>query len=364
MASPIKVLHITVSSMIGGGPEHVWQLVQHLPKNIDSFIAAPSCAPYGARFQECVGNNQFLPIPQRKFTLTAFLQLIRFIKKNKITIIHSHGKGAGIYARFAALCTKATSVHTFHGIHLPQNTIAKCLYATLERFLCAISKTCIAVSDDEAQEARALGFAPAHVTTIHNGVFIPHALPEKDLARPFKILHVSRFDKKQKNSLFVYDIALELQKKELLSQCIFILVGDGEELAPLQQKIESAGLGHYFEVQGKQESVTPFYQEAHCLLSTSRWEGLPLAVLEAQAWGVPAVVSNVVGNREAIKDKTTGLLFPINKAEDAATSMETILKSNDTWQHMRSEAHTRIKKNFSVAAMAERTANIYHQLTS
>ncbi len=358
----MRVLHITASSMIGGGPEHLWQLVKHLPENIKSYIAGPECEPYGERFIRTVGHECFFPLPQRKFTLTTLKQLISYIKTNSIDIIHSHGKGAGMYGRLAALCTNAKSVHTFHGIHLPQNKVSRMAYTLLERFLCNVSKACISVSDGELQEAKNRGLADKKVHVIYNGIIVPKTLTERNIPKPFVILHVSRFDARQKNSLMLYNIALALQAKNLLEHCHFVLVGEGEELPLLQEKISHAGLANFFTYAGQQNSVQPFYEQAGCILSTSRWEGLPLSILEAASNGVPAVVSDVVGNKDAVVHEKTGFLYALDDANAAATCIEKLLHNEQLWQNFREQAYSMAREKFCVEKMARETANIYEAI--
>ncbi len=358
----IRVLHITASSTIGGGPEHVWQLIRHLPAFIENFVAAPTSAPYGQRFIDAVGQECFLTIPQRKFTLRAFLSLLRHIKKHRINIIHSHGKGAGIYGRLAALCTRVKSVHTFHGIHLPNNIIAQKMYARLEKLLCGISKVCIAVSAGEAQQARILQWGAEKLAIVYNGVVLPKELTFRKRTLPLQILHVSRFDTKQKNSLFLHTIAQALQEKGILKHCQYILVGDGEELPLLKTKNQSVGFDRFFQYVGRQDSVLSYYEQSHCYISTSRWEGLPLAVLEAQAHGLPCIVSDVVGNRDALVHEKTGFLFPIDDAYTAAEYIEKLLQDEKLWQSMRSQAHTHALEHFSAQTMAKHTVSIYNKV--
>ncbi len=356
--SSIRVLHITASSMIGGGPEHVWQLVRHLSENIECFIAAPSCAPYGSRFVQAVKQERFLRIPQRKFNARAFFSLVTFIKKNKIDIIHSHGKGAGIYGRLAALITGVKSVHTFHGIHLPQKKAFRTVYIALERLLCGVSKACIAVSDGEHYTAHKLRLCKYGLTTIYNGVFVPLHIEQKSMPVPFAILHVSRFDR-AKNSLALFDMAVAMHKNDLLSHCTFVIVGDGEELPVLKQKVHEAGFSESFLFVGTQGSVIPYYEGAACLVSTSLREGMPLAVLEAQAHGVPVIVSDVVGNRDAIAPGETGFLFSLKDASAMVLCVEKLLHNENLWQEMRIQGHTHVQQYFSVQKMAEKTAVIY-----
>lgn len=360
-AQILRVLHITTSSMIGGGPEHVWQLIRNFPQNIESFVAAPSCVPYGPRFVEAVGKKRFLYIPQRKFTIQSLVSLLIFVRKNKIDIIHSHGKGAGVYGRLVALATGTKSVHSFHGIHFPKNKLAALFYRCLERLLCNISKACIAVSNGEREIAENAQLCNSKILTIHNGVFAPERLEYREMPAPFTLLHVSRFDY-VKNSLFLYEIALELHARGSLKLCRFVLVGDGEQLSLLKQKVNHAGLGSAFQIHGQQNSMKIFYEQAGCLISTSYREGMPLAVLEAEAYGVPVIVSDVVGNKDAVLQQKTGFLFPVSDAILAVDCIEKFLRDTQLWQQMRLNAHLYVKAKFNTQTMVSSIARLYREV--
>ncbi len=355
----IRVLHISASSAIGGGPEHVWQLVKHLPHPIASYIAAPDSKPYASRFAAAVGQERMVIIQQRRFSLAAFWRVFRFIQKHQIQIIHSHGKGAGIYGRLLALITHAQSVHTFHGVHLPQKKIPQKLYIFLERVLCRISKVCINVSKGEQELTQKLQWFSKQATVIYNGVQVPETMPQRPMPKPFTILHISRFDQKPKNSLFVLPIAHALQEKHMLSACTFVLIGDGEQRLELEQAVHTTGFDHIFQFLGQQDCVQPFFANAGCLLSTSHYEGMPLAVLEAKAHGVPAVVSDVMGNRDAIEHACTGLLYTPGKAACAADAIIHLMTHEKEWHSMCAQAHAQAKKHFTIQNMALATAKVY-----
>lgn len=358
----LKILHITLSSMIGGGPEHVLQLVRYFPKSITSFIAAPNRAPYGTRFMQTVGTKHLFTIPQRKISIYLFLKLLQFIRYNDIDIIHSHGKGAGLYGRIAALFTGIPNIHTFHGVHLPINNAKRQAYLLLERILCNISRTCIAVSPSEAEEVKSLHLCSNKLTTIVNGVEICAAVQHTAKYNPFLLVHVSRFDPLQKNSLWLLKLAQGLRQANLLDQCLFILIGDGEELPILRQQIHLQNMDKNFQILGSQPSVRPFLRGAGCYISTSCWEGLPLAVLEAQAEGVPAVVSRVVGNTDAIEDGITGFTYPLNDVSSAVSCIRTLINDYNIWQSMSKAAYKRARKHFSVEYMAQQTAELYKRV--
>ena len=94
-----KILLISVRADFGGGPEHIYRLVQKLKDEIEIYIACPNDYPYWNRYERLVNAERMIRIPHRKFKLYAVSSLIFFLHKHQIDLIHSHGKGAGIYGR-------------------------------------------------------------------------------------------------------------------------------------------------------------------------------------------------------------------------------------------------------------------------
>ena len=90
-----RILLISSSSKTGGGPSHIFLLREILKKEIDFYLAMP-------KINSSINDlkpNEYIEICERKITLFDIYKLIVFVKKNKIEIIHSHGKGAGILGR-------------------------------------------------------------------------------------------------------------------------------------------------------------------------------------------------------------------------------------------------------------------------
>jgi glycosyltransferase involved in cell wall biosynthesis len=104
------------------------------------------------------------------------------------------------------------------------------------------------------------------------------------------------------------------------------------------------------------------YRRAFCLLSTSRWEGLPLALLEAMAVGVPVVATDVVGNRDAVDPGKSGFLFDLARPVDAARHLLALSRSRDQWHAQSEAARARAESEFSETRMAERTLGMYREI--
>lgn len=358
--SIIKVLHVIASAELGGGPEAVWQLVTHFPAGIESYIAAPRRYPYWERFRQAVGKDHLFEIPQRSFSIRQLFHLLRWTKKHNIDIIHSHGRGGGVYGRPVAWLANIANIHTFHGIHVPQRF--GFLYVAQERILGSISTKFITVSQGERNIAlSALKLPEDKICTIPNGVQIPDTV-QGDWKPPFTIAHFTRFDP-IKNSTWLIAVAKELRSLGRLQECRFIILGDGNGRQAMQATVDTAAMSPHFAFMGAQSDPRSYLQGAGCYFSASFREGLPLAVLESQAEGIPCVVSDVVGNREAIEDGQTGFLFPLGDACDAAQKILMLMDDRQRWQKMSAAAHNRAHQFFSIRLAAERTAKSYQLLT-
>ena len=103
--------------------------------------------------------------------------------------------------------------------------------------------------------------------------------------------HVGRFHV-QKNQSFVLDVVAELVR---MGQPVkALLAGQGEDLAAMQEKARALGLGERVTFLGVRSDTAQLYQAMDVFLFPSRFEGLPMALLEAQANGVPCVVSDAI----------------------------------------------------------------------
>jgi len=119
------------------------------------------------------------------------------------------------------------------------------------------------------------------------------------------------------------DILLQAMARVLRDgvRCKCVIVGDGPLRERLLEQARHMNLsGHVF-FEGFQEDVRPYLQASSAFVLTSRAEGLPLAILEAMACGLPGVVTDVGGNAEAITHNVHGLVVPPGSPEAVAEAI-------------------------------------------
>ncbi len=352
---------ISARADYGGGPEHLFQLIKHLPPEFEIFVACPNEKPYWERYSKAIGRERLFEIPHRKFSPLKFFKLYFFILKNKIDLIHSHGKGAGIYSRTLSIFNlKLKCVHTFHGLHIGKyGGFKKSLYLKLERFLSFFTNRFIAVSNGEKNKIIANNFIDkAKILLIENGVKIPVLTGLDSQLNSKLIAHVTRFDY-AKNTELLIDIAKLLREELFFEGFKFLIIGDGENKKDFQRKIADENLADYFEFTGAVDDVSFYFKKSFCVISTSRWEGLPLAILEAMSYGLPVIATAVTGNSELVIDGYNGYLFSKDELDEIKDYFKYLIADKKKWKFFSENSLNAVKEKYNVETMADKTARLY-----
>ncbi len=356
-----NILMISARADLGGGPEHLYQLTKRLKSDFNIFIACPNDKPYRERYAEEIGKNNLFIIPHRKFSIIKLIQLYLFIKKNNISIVHSHGKGAGIYSRpLSMLSPKLKCVHTFHGLHIGSyGNLAKLLYLKLESFLGFFTDKFITVSLSEKRKIIQNEFVNVKkIVLIENGVELNESPVLHSNGDSKNIIHVTRFDY-QKNTELLIDIALQLKDESFFQGYKFLIVGDGENRESFEEKVSEQNLSEMFVLTGATNDVSKYYKESFCIISTSRWEGLPLALLESMSYGLPVIATAVTGNSELVIDGFNGYLFSADELDEIKDYFKYLILDENKRKFFSENSLNLVKEKYNVETMAEKTAELY-----
>ncbi len=131
----------------------------------------------------------------------------------------------------------------------------------------------------------------------------------------------------------------------------FLLVGDGRLLGPMRARLADLGLADRFSFPGAiVEDMLAYYQAMDVFLLTSRAEGLPNVIIEAQYAGLPVVTMAVGGSAEAIAGRGTGKLIGTRSADALAEAVVEYLKDESQRQQIAATAPPIIKRRFSIEA--------------
>ncbi|MDP1858862.1 MAG: glycosyltransferase [Gemmatimonadaceae bacterium] len=360
---PLRVLLITSRADVGGGPLHVDLLAQHLPKSVDRWIACPDEPPYMASWRTEPSVRGVLPIARRSFSVSDLLSLARACRRWGIDVVHSHGKAAGVYSRLLKLLLPRLRVlHTFHGVHIGQyGTVRRAAYLTVERLLRPLTDGFVCVSAGERRQCVALRLAaPDRTLVIHNG--LPPLVAESDgehcvpngVDTPV-IVTLARFEYQKHMSLALEIAALAHRQRRPWT---FLWAGDGPERAGIQTRAGQLGLVNV-RFLGSTNQRAELLASADVFLSTSRWEGLPYALIEASSMGVPIVATRVTGNDEVVTDGVNGYLFEPTDAAAALRALEKILTDQSLRARLSEGGRQITASRFSLQRSIDETARLY-----
>lgn len=355
-----KILFITVRADHGGGPKHLDLLINYLSDQFEIFIACPDDEPYYTLWRNNRKVRKMLQIPHRKFTIASFRKLVSFVRANGITIIHSHGKGAGVYARLLKIALPSVKIiHTFHGVHIQEyGYLQKKAYILFEKAAGMLTDRFINVSEGEKQICLSSGFSSEKKTAvIYNGIAQPHAPDLSFLTREegnFVVASISRFDY-SKNMQLAFEIAKALQQ---VPQLVFLWIGDGPDKAALEEKARQENVTNII-FTGFKDNPTNYLYQSDVYLSTSRWEGLPIALVEAASIGLPIVASDVTGNNEVVAHGQNGFLYKAGETDQAAGFIQALQTDKDLYQSLSQNSSDIFRKYFRVENMVKATEAVY-----
>ena len=229
------------------------------------------------------------------------LELISIIKKGQYQIVHVHGCSATmavemLAAKIAGVKIRISHSHNTKCDHIKADKILRPFFY----LLCNVGFAC-------GKEAGEWMFPSREFSVISNGIDLEkfqynetvrnEMRKENGLEGKFVLGHVGRFSK-QKNHEKLIDIFSEMAKID--KDAKLVLVGDGELKTEIQKRVEKEELDVIFV--GTTNEVEKWLQAMDVLVFPSLFEGLPLVLIEAQASGLPCVLSDTVSPETKITD--------------------------------------------------------------
>lgn len=306
----------------------------------------------------------FLAVPiSRNFTpfadLVSLGRLARVMRRERFTIIHTHTPKAGLLGQLAArLAGVPVVVNTIHGFyfHERMRPRARLFYILMERIAARCSTLILSQNAEDLATAGREGIArPSQIELLGNGIdlarFDPGAIRAEDERQCRATLRlpedapvvgfVGRLAGKRKG--FRDFLAAAKIIATQLPAARFVIVGEADHGKP--DAVEPAVAAEYgiaerclFLGQRANAELPPLYKIMNVLVLPSVFEGIPRVVMEAAAMGVPAVVTDVKGNREVVTHERNGLLVPFGEPPALAAAILRIVTEPETARRMRAAA--------------------------
>jgi len=258
--------------------------------------------------------------------------LVRIVETEKINVFHFHGlpKDLPIGKLVQDQCPELKLVYTDHLMRVGGNEYRwgtrKLLSLLYKRFY--HSYHVFFVSKAIADRAKKMGFINRRNQSqvIENTVDADRILRKNEysIKDVVSIVYVSRISKVKGHFLLPQVAEILISKYQITNFC-FHLIGPGELTADLQNEISSRGLDHYFSLEGPRSNVHELLFDFDLAVFPSEKEGLPVALLEKMAAGLPVVASDIPEITNVIKHSDEALLFPVNNPEACASQISRLI---------------------------------------
>jgi len=315
--------------------------------------------------------------------LVSLIRLYLVMRREGFTIVHTHTPKAGLLgqlaARFAGVPIVINTVHGFY-CHDLMHPILRRVYIGLEKVAARCSDVILAQNQEDVAMALSMGICSSEkVKHLGNGIdislFNREQVQTSDIRRKRQQLgipddakvvgFVGRLAGKRKG---FFDFLKACQGVAGQYQNVrFLIIGEADTgkadaVSPGAAKDYGVSDQCMFLGARPNEELPSFYALMDVLVLPSLFEGIPRVVMEAAAMGVPAVVTDVKGNREAVMHGRNGLLAPLGNPQALAEAIIDLLTNPEKAKRMGEEAYRMAREQFDERVVFAKVINEYSRL--
>ncbi len=364
---------------IGGVETHLLALFRNIDHDRYTYVLI---SPMSERFMGkaiSLGARALRYRSIRPLDLRVSFDLVRLFQYEKIDLVHVQSPTAAIHARLAA---KYLNLPSIVSVHLPASDYhgmseslrarsGRWLYTTIDRIhnfyltsmLIYVSKY---VRDN--QVARRLSPAPKSIV-IPNGIDLSLYLrngardklrsqygisPEKNI-----FCFIGRLDEQKGVDLLIE--AAAQTSPDIRNNFVMWFIGEGPKGKELQNKTRDFGLEDTIQFMGFQEAIPDFLQASDVFILPSRYEAMPISILEAMAAGLPCIVTDVGENAALVENSVHGIVVPPNSPHILAEAIETLINNPGLIKEMGANARKK-SASFSDVQMVAQIEDVYKTL--
>lgn len=365
-----KVAHFIDSNDPGGAET----LVIEICRNINRYGFEPEVYHFGNSWlqERCKEFNiPSIVVPGKRFyksikTIPIFSVIFaRFLRRNKVDILHSHLFGSITGACIASYLSNTPHIGTLHDIYTIEERRTRIYFLKVASIL---GVQLITVSQQMRNYLNKLGkFSNGTLQTIANGVDIEkfNTPVNKNL---YLELHLNSDDiificvgrlEKIKGQDILIDAFSKLKPAHNVK---LLIVGDGAYRREIEERIAEKGLADCVKILGQRNDIPALLKISHCFVLSSRSEGLSCSIIEAMAAGLPVIATDVGGNNELIRDGENGYLVPSEDSNALAVQMQVLIDNEAIRNEFGKASLSLANEMFSVSAMLKKYVNNYNVL--
>jgi len=319
-------------------------------------------------------NVDFSRSPYSPKVFKSLQQMEKLLKEIRFSLVHVHTPVAAFVTRLACQRTNTHPVlYTAHGFHFYKGAPLKnwLLYYNMEKLAAHWTDGLITINEEDYKAAQKFKLRKNGKVFFVPGVGVDIVSLEQ------RIASIDRSEKRKELGLSA-DAAViitvgelnanknHIQVLEALSKLNktnfhYLIVGNGEDEQKLQKAVNELLLRDKVSFLGFRRDVPELLTASDVFILTSRREGLPKAVMEAMAVGLPIIATDVRGNRDLVKSGENGYLVPLDDVEQTAIAIERLINSENLRRSM-GEKSKELVKQYDLQCILKEMEKIYDNI--
>ena len=360
-----RVLLLIKGLGLGGAERHLVDLAKHLIGDGLHVKVAYLLPNKDALVEELNASGvhvQCLEYAGALGRVAAFVRLLRLCRSYRPDVLHAHLPVPGTFARLLKPVFGFRLVYTEHNVYQRLNLASR----LLSRLLNWLDDARISCSS-AVQES-----LPWRSQVIENGIAVPEAsysdahrastrsrmgVPEGAIV----ILCVANLVKKKNHALLIRAFADVFRGlgEEAKTPLLWLVGQDGTERNVLGSLAVQLGVDRNVLFAGPQLDPRPFMAAADVYVMSSDFEGLPIALLEAMSFGLPAVVTNAGGMGRVVNDAGCGVVVNVGDQRGLAEGLHSLASDASKRSDMGRRARSVLKNRYSLRRCVEQIRLVY-----
>jgi glycosyltransferase involved in cell wall biosynthesis len=364
----MKVLHIISSSGMYGAEAVILNLSRTLmegPHRSMLGVFSNSSNPNRQLHERALTEgleSQLIPC-EGQIDRAAIATIRDLATRTGLDVIHAHGYKADMYVYLALRKLGIPFVSTCHTWY--DNDLMVTLYGMADRLILRKFARVVAVSDEVRQRLLKAGVRDDKIRIVRNGIdlrpFIsasPSLRDNRTADRALLVGLVGRLTREKGVDVFLAAAARVIAE---VPTAAFVVIGEGPDREKLEQLIDDLKIRKSVSMPGHRDNMPSVYASLDVMVSASRQEGLPMAILEGMASGLPLVATAVGEVPTVVQDGCTGLLVPAENVERLAASILELLRDSAKRARFGAAARQLIEDEYSAERMTADYLRVYEE---
>lgn len=360
----MRVLHVMASGAVGGGATHLCRLLPALRElGFECEAAAGDDGPLADRLESMGFRAHRVELMRARLDPAAPARLASLLRAVRPDVVHWHGTRAAFFGAWALprLGRAPRAVYTAHGLSYRKDLgpAGRALYLGVELVACRAADHVISVSRADLEDLlRRRLVVPDRATHIPNPLDVERfADGDRAAARAALDLPADAFVCGTVARLVAGKAVGDLlDAVERLPAVTLLVVGDGPLRAGLE--VRARPLGDRVRFLGTREDLPTILPALDVFALPSRWEGEPVALLEALAAGLPCVATATEGARAVLEGTGAGILVPVGSPAALAAAIAQVAEAAFERMRMARAAREAVAGRSS-RKVAEAVARVY-----